>query len=210
MTWLQCRWSWRECWLVQANSFIKTPQLCFSFCRFEEDGGMNVSVTEKNMKRWFFCSSVTWSRFFRRMGGGGWRDGTGRINVSVRGSCSANRQQRLHCLQAETRMLIWERCQNWDAERTCSNWRHEIMNDFYILLLKKHQCPCSSRVLMNYQECRSMNRITRVCYSTFIVFPAVTPRSGRSANTVILINISTRQEIINQTGPFHVVCYSFS
>lgn len=72
---------------------------------------MNVSVrgnclssSEEYEGMLFFLPPSYKAVSFRRFGGGGWRDR--RINVSVRGSCSANRQQRLHCLQAETRNLI--------------------------------------------------------------------------------------------------------
>lgn len=86
--------------------------MLFSLCRSEEDGGMNVSVrrgclsgSEEYGGMFFFPPhhiKLFLSEVLEEEDGGM----KGGINVSVRGSCSANRQQRLRCLRAETRILI--------------------------------------------------------------------------------------------------------
>lgn len=143
--WWYTFWGYKHCTLSQVASFMrrliscsgKSParRLVLSFLSAvlrRMEGWMSLSeetvwAALKNMEGCFFLPPSYKAVSFRRFGGGGWRDG--RINVSVRGSCSANRQQRLHCLQAETRNLIWERCCNTDTERLCSNclyrWNYE-------------------------------------------------------------------------------------
>lgn len=143
--WWYTFWGYKHCTLSQVASFMrrliscsgKSParRLVLSFLSAvlrRMEGWMSLSeetvwAALKNMEGCFFLPPSYKAVSFRRFGGGGWRDG--RINVSVRGSCSANRQQRLHCLQAETRNLIWERCCNTDTERLCRNclyrWNYE-------------------------------------------------------------------------------------
>lgn len=138
-------------------------------------------------------------------------DGTGRIPISVRGSCSANRQQRLRCLQAETRILIWEQCWNRDAESLDTGnyewFLHPVFKMCYspISRLSPHElsgvsqhdgisCMCYRRKINSFDS-RHWNiwgissLMSYSAFSSSSLFPAVTLRSGM--HTVTLITSSS-------------------